>query len=111
MMLHSEIHRSSLSTCSISSLSSGDLVFFSSRSSSSLTRQLNLCIVRMFTRSEFDHVGLLVKKNGVLYVMDRRKNGYVSLLPLRKRLLHFKGYVAIRNRKEAIKDESNKRAI
>ena len=106
MMLHSEIYRSSLSICSMSSLSSGDLVFFSSRSSSSLKRELNLCIVRMFTRSEFDHVGLLIKKNEVLYVMDRRKNGYVSLLPLRQRLLRFNGYVAIRNRKKAIKDES-----
>lgn len=103
--LQSEMRREPLSMCSLKSLSSGDLVFFSTRSSS-LKRQINLCVIRLFTRTEFDHVGLIIKKDGVPYVMDRRKNGYVSLLPIKRRLLQFNGYVAIRHRNEAIKNEN-----
>ena len=106
-LLTSEVRRKRMKYVDSDAILPGDMVYFSTRRNGlNPSRQLLPMVIRMIGRSEFDHIGVIVRIKGDLMIMEG--GGFhpqswtrlsIYYRPLYERLEKFDGYICVRRRK------------
>ena len=116
-LLASEVRRKRLTYINLDDILPGDILYFSTRRNGlDPSRQLLPMAIRILGKSEFDHIGLVVRIKNDLMIMEgggfhpkswTRLN--IHFRPLHERLEKFDGYICVRRRRQALDEKQSAR--